>query len=60
MAELRASDAERAAVVELLERSYGEGRLTMPEFEERAAAAHAARTRAELAVLTADLPRSLW
>jgi Domain of unknown function (DUF1707) len=58
--ELRASDAERAATVELLERAHGEGRLTMPEFEERAAAAYAARTRRELAKLTADLPRSLW
>ncbi|HEY3608808.1 MAG TPA: DUF1707 domain-containing protein [Pseudonocardiaceae bacterium] len=58
--DLRASDAERAAAVELLQTAVGEGRITMAEFEERAQAAFTARTRAELDVLTADLPRSLW
>ena len=58
--DLRASDGERAAAVELLQKAVGEGRITMAEFEERAHAAFAARTRAELDVLTADLPRSLW
>jgi hypothetical protein len=58
--DMRASDAERAAAVEILQTAVGEGRITMVEFEERAQAAFVARTRAELDVLTADLPRSLW
>jgi hypothetical protein len=57
---LRASDAERAAVVETLQRAAGEGRITMAEFEERAQAAYEAKTRRDLEALTADLPRSLW
>ena len=57
---IRASDAERTAAVELLQTAVGEGRITMTEFEERTQAAFAARTRADLDVLTADLPRSLW
>jgi hypothetical protein len=58
--ELRASDAERAAVVQRLEYAVGEGRISMAEFEERVEVAHRARTRVELDELTADLPRSLW
>jgi hypothetical protein len=58
--DVRASDTERAAAVELLQTAVAEGRITMTEFEERAQAAFAARTRAELDALTADLPRSLW
>jgi Domain of unknown function (DUF1707) len=38
----------------------GEGRITMAEFEERVATAYAAKMRAELDVLTADLPHSIW
>jgi hypothetical protein len=58
--ELRASDAERAAVVQLLERAVGEGRISMAEFEQRVEVAHRAITRGELDDLTSDLPRSLW
>jgi hypothetical protein len=58
--EVRVSDAEREAVVRRLLRAVGEGRLDMDEFEERAAIAHAARTRADLEPLTSDLPRDLW
>jgi hypothetical protein len=58
--DVRASNAEREAAVELLQRAVGEGRITMAEFEERVTAAYAAKTRGELDVLTADLPRSLW
>jgi Flp pilus assembly protein CpaB len=58
--DLRASDAEREKTVQTLQHALGEGRITMAEFEERVATAYAARTRAELDVLTADLPRSLW
>ncbi len=43
-----------------LRRALGEGRLTLTEFEERTTAAYAARTRGELADLTADRPRDLW
>lgn len=50
------SDAERHAVVEVLRRGYGEGRLDLAEFEERTAAALAARVRSDLEPLTADLP----
>jgi hypothetical protein len=53
---VRASDAEREQSVALLQRSFADGRLTLGELEERAAAAYAARTRAQLSDLTADLP----
>jgi Domain of unknown function (DUF1707) len=53
---VRASDAEREQAVALLQRSFADGRLTLDELEERVAAAYAARTRAELSDLTADLP----
>jgi hypothetical protein len=58
--DVRASNAEREATVERLQRAVGEGRITLAEFEERAQAAYAASTRGELDALTADLPRSLW
>jgi Domain of unknown function (DUF1707) len=58
--DVRASNAEREKAVALLQRALGEGRITMAEFEERVAAAYAAKTRGDLDVLTADLPRSLW
>ncbi|MEJ2888572.1 DUF1707 SHOCT-like domain-containing protein [Actinomycetospora aeridis] len=60
MRDVRASDAERELVVERLHRAVGTGRLTVEEFEERAAAAYAATTRGELAELTKDLPGHLW
>jgi hypothetical protein len=53
---VRASDAERDKAVALLQRGFGDGRLSQSELEERAAAAYAARTRAQLRDLTADLP----
>ena len=52
---VRASDAEREQTVALLQRSFADGRLTQAELEERAGAAYAARTRAQLRDLTADL-----
>lgn len=54
--QVRASDAEREAVVTRLHAALGEGRLDMDETERRAAAAYACCYRAELAPLTADLP----
>ena len=53
---VRASDAEREHTVALLQRSFADGRLTQAELEERAGAAYAARTRAQLRDLTTDLP----
>jgi hypothetical protein len=53
---VRASDAEREQTVALLRRNFADGRLTQAELEERAGAAYAARTRAQLRDLTADLP----
>jgi Domain of unknown function (DUF1707) len=58
--DFRASNAEREKTVAALQHAVGEGRITMAEFEERVEAAYAATTRAELDVLTDDLPRSLW
>jgi len=52
----RASDAEREAVVARLRHAAAEGRLTVDELDERIDAAYAAKTRAELEPLTADLP----
>jgi hypothetical protein len=54
--ELRASDAEREAVVERLRDASVEGRLTLAELTERTEAAYLAATHAELAQVTADLP----
>ncbi len=53
-----ASDTEREAVAERLSAALGEGRLDLAAFEERSGAAMHARTRGELARLTADLPVS--
>jgi hypothetical protein len=53
---VRASDAERDAVVSRLQKAVGEGRIDLDEFSERAAGAYAAATTAELDALLADLP----
>lgn len=54
--ELRASDADRDRVAEILRDALAEGRLGMEEFDERLEAAYQARTYGELVPLTADLP----
>lgn len=54
--DLRASDADRQAVVERLRRAHEEGRLDLSEFDERIRRAYAARTYAELDRLTGDVP----
>ena len=54
---IRASDAERDATVERLSRAAGDGRLTLEEFSQRMEQATAAKTRAELDPLVADLPK---
>jgi hypothetical protein len=53
---IRASDQERESVVDVLRDAYADGRLTLDEFEERTSAAYAAKMRADLRELTADLP----
>jgi len=51
----RASDADRDTAVDILCAAAADGRLTMAELDERAGSALTARTRAQLARLTADL-----
>ncbi|MBM7805147.1 hypothetical protein JOD57_000984 [Geodermatophilus bullaregiensis] len=53
---VRASDAEREAVVTRLQTAMAEGRITVDEFGERAQAAYAATVTDQLAPLLADLP----
>lgn len=53
---VRASDAEREAVVERLRIASVEGRLTFGELTERTGAAYTAVTRGELERITSDLP----
>ena len=55
-ASLRASHADREQVVGTLKDAFVQGRLTKDEFESRMAHALAARTYADLAPLSADLP----
>jgi hypothetical protein len=53
---VRASDADRERVAGILRGAAGAGLLTLDEVGDRLGAAYAARTTAELAPLTADLP----
>ncbi|GAB3353310.1 DUF1707 SHOCT-like domain-containing protein [Modestobacter lapidis] len=53
---LRASDADRAAVAEVLGAHMSAGRLTVAEYDERLTRAYAARTYGQLGELTSDLP----
>jgi Domain of unknown function (DUF1707)/Cell wall-active antibiotics response 4TMS YvqF len=54
--ELRASDVDRDAVAEQLRDAAAHGRITMDELEERLELAYGAKTYAELAPITRDLP----
>ena len=53
---LRASDADRERVANVLREAAGDGRLTMAELDERLDAVYAAKTYAELEPITHDLP----
>ena len=53
---MRASHADREQVIEALKDAFVHGRLTKDELDARAGRALAARTCAELAALTADIP----
>lgn len=54
--EMRASDAERERIAELLREAVAEGRLDMDEFDQRLETAYKARTHGELEPLVQDLP----
>ncbi|MER7013120.1 DUF1707 domain-containing protein [Saccharopolyspora sp. NPDC000359] len=53
---MRASDGDREAVAQRLRAALDEGRLSLPEYDERLQQAYAATTYGELQPLTADLP----
>jgi hypothetical protein len=57
-AQMKASDADRDAVVSELSEHFQAGRLTAGEFEDRTGRALAARTWGELRDLMQDLPAS--
>jgi len=54
--ELRASNADREQVIEVLKAAFVQGRLAKEEFDLWVGQALAARTHAELAAVTAGLP----
>ena len=53
---MRACDADRDRVAELLSVAYSEGRLSKDEYDERLERAFAARTYADLDQIVTDLP----
>jgi Domain of unknown function (DUF1707) len=52
---LRASDAEREHVVDVLRQAAGDGRLDVQELDERLTLAYSSKTKPELEALTADV-----
>ena len=54
--DLRASHEDRDRIVEVLQTSAGDGRLSLEELDERVEAALTARTYGELEALVLDLP----
>jgi hypothetical protein len=54
--DMRVSDVDRQRVQDQLKRAHDAGQLDLSEFDERARSVWAARTRGELARVTADLP----
>ena len=53
---LRASHVDREQAISALKAAFVHGRLTSDEFDARVGQALAARTHAELAAITADIP----
>jgi DUF1707 SHOCT-like domain len=53
---LRASHVDREQVISALKAAFVQGRLAKDEFDARVGQALESRTRAELAVITADIP----
>lgn len=56
---VRAADADRNLVAQLLSDAFASGQLTVGEYDERAAAVYRAKTYGELDVLTHDLALAL-
>ncbi|MGH9114109.1 MAG: DUF1707 domain-containing protein [Acidimicrobiales bacterium] len=54
--DVRIGDDDRQAVIDLLRRHTGEGRLTLDEFADRAGQVFASRTRRDLDQVLAELP----
>ncbi|MFI0407474.1 DUF1707 domain-containing protein [Actinomadura sp. 3N508] len=54
--EMRAGDADRERVAQVLRDAAGDGRLTLAELDERLDAVYAAKTYADLEPITRDLP----
>jgi hypothetical protein len=55
---MRVSDSDREQAAEVLREAAGHGRITMDELDERLEVAYAAKTYADLAVVTRDLPQA--
>jgi len=55
---VRASDADREHVIGVLREAFADGRLTAEEHSARVGQAFAARTYAQLATVSADLPNA--
>lgn len=54
---MRVSDSDREQAAEVLREAAGHGRITMDELDERLELAYGAKTYADLAVVTRDLPQ---
>jgi Domain of unknown function (DUF1707)/Cell wall-active antibiotics response 4TMS YvqF len=54
--QLRAADTDRDQAAEVLRRAAAEGRITFEELDERVSQVYAAKTFADLAAITRDLP----
>src|SRR5690348_126450 len=54
---MRVSDADREQAAEVLREAAGQGRISMDELDERLERAYAAKTYADLAPVTHDLPQ---
>jgi hypothetical protein len=54
---MRVSDADREQAAEVLREAAGQGRISMDELDERLELAYGAKTYADLAALTRDLPQ---
>jgi len=54
--QMRAADTDREHTVEVLRRAAADGRITFEELDERISQAYAAKTFADLAAVTSDLP----
>lgn len=53
---LRVSDSDREQAADVLREAAGQGRISLDELDERLESAYAAKTYADLAAITHDLP----